>query len=130
MATKNVYRTYYLAQARGVVNQRGGAWEPIVYRQKMSGAGFGSFFSSLWRSARPILQNLGGKLLTAGKQYAQTTGKEIGQHLLRSGTQLASDVISGDTEGIKERLRQTGQEVGQLALKGLQNQFGSGAITR
>lgn len=57
------------------------------------GRGFGSIFSSIFRSAVPALKTLGSKIL--GSSITKNVGKTLAQSALQGGLSLASDALDG-----------------------------------
>lgn len=72
--------------------QRGGQYR--VFRGSYQhGDGIGSFFSGLWRTIRPLIVPM-----------AKKAAKAVGKQAVASGTQFATDVISG--ENVKQAAKQ------------------------
>ena len=92
--------------------QWGGAFDPdyTVYRNSpyQRGAGLGSLFRSLWRLVLPI---------------AKSVGKSVGKQALKTGVQVADDVLAGQNleqavkrrgaAGAKKMLKQATKAVGK-----------------
>ena len=86
-------------------SQVGGAIVGFRGQRYQRGAGLGSIFSGLFRSLFPILK---------------TVGKTVGKQALRTGAQVASDVLAG--EEIKQALENRGKEAGKnLLQKGIRH---------
>lgn len=85
------YKHYYSNQAGGGLS---------VFRGKtiQNGSGIGSVFSKVFKGISPVL-----------KQLAKTSGKQ----LLKSGTKIASDVISGKSfsQSAKKNLSEGGKDL-------------------
>ena len=90
------YHEYYL-------NQAGRGYPVYVGTRYQRGHGLGSIFGSLFKSAVPLL-----------KRGAKTLGREA----LKTGLNLASDVMEGQnvTQAAKSRLKSTGQNLLQKAM--------------
>ena len=93
------YHEYYL-------NQAGRGYPVYVGTRYQRGHGLGSIFGSLFKSAVPLL-----------KRGAKTLGREA----LKTGLNLASDVMEGQnvTQAAKSRLKSTGQSLLQKAIIGM-----------
>jgi hypothetical protein len=90
------YHEYYL-------NQAGRGYPVYVGTRYQRGHGLGSIFGSLFKSAVPLL-----------KRGAKTLGREA----LKTGLNLASDVMEGQnvTQAAKSRLKSTEQNLLQKAM--------------
>lgn len=95
------------------VNQAGNG---LAYYQGQSfqkGYGIGGWFKRLFRSALPFLVS-----------GAKTVGKEV----LRTGTQIASDVLEGRQfqESAEERTKEAGKKLAKKAIKKADDMLGQG----
>ena len=90
------YHDYYL-------NQAGRGYPVYAGTRYQRGHGLGSICGSLFKSAVPLL-----------KRGAKTLGREA----LKTGLNLASDVMEGQnvTQAAKSRLKSTGQKLLQKAM--------------
>ena len=95
--SQKAWEAFLHAEAGGQV---GGAIVGFRGQRFQRGAGLGSVFSGLFRSLFPILK---------------TVGKTVGKQALRTGAQVASDVLAG--EHIKDSLENRGKEAGRVLLK-------------
>jgi len=81
------------------------------------GYGLGGFFRNLFRSAMP--------LFTKGL-------KTVGKEALRTGTLIASNVLSGENfkSAAKQRTKEAGKVLAQKAIRKAQSMVGSGKYKR
>lgn len=94
--------------------------EGIPFYQGVSlqkGYGIGGFFAKLFRSALPFL-----------KSGAKTVGKEV----LRTGSLIASDVLSGEklSSSTKARAKEAGKTLARKAIKRTDEMIGHGRFKR
>ena len=104
------FEDYYVSQAgKGLPFYQG------ISLQK--GYGIGGFFAKLFRSALPFL-----------KSGAKTVGKEV----LRTGSLIANDVLSGETlsSSAKSRSKEAGKTLARKALKRADEMIGHGRFKR
>jgi len=99
MYSDHLYDDYYIQQAGNGLSVYGG----VPHQQ---GHGLGSILAGLFRGAIPMLKNV---------------GKAAGKQLIKSGLNVATDVLSG--ENVRQSLKKGAKE-GALSL--LQSQRGSG----
>lgn len=81
------------------------------------GYGLGGIFRRLFRAALPFLV-----------KGTKTVGKEV----LRTGSRIASDVLSGQEfkEAMKTRTKESGKNLAQKAIDKVQNMVGKGKYKR
>jgi hypothetical protein len=106
--------SYYSSQA-GLGSGVGGSITPFSGPRFQRGYGWGSFFSSLFRSATPVLRR---GLLTAGRE------------LLKTGAVVADDVINGRSikDSAHERFSHIVQDLAGRAVLSLRKQLGGTLI--
>jgi hypothetical protein len=97
------YEHYYLQQAGNGLP----AYAGVPFQR---GHGLGSIIGGLFRGALPILRNV---------------GKAVGKQLLRSGLDVANDVVSGNN--VKKALKRRARE-GAANLLGGQRGSGVGGV--
>lgn len=102
----NLWLYYYASQA----SQSGYGYKGTPYQR---GGGLGSFFRSLFRMAVPVLKSV---------------GKQVGQHALTAGANIASDVAHGKPlfESVKQRAKQETSHLLKEAGESLQSGEGLG----
>jgi hypothetical protein len=61
------------------------------------GRGFGSFFSSIFRTAVPALKTFGSRLLNSS--VTKNVGKTLAKSALKGGLSLAADTVAGKDIG-------------------------------
>ena len=91
MTAENIYERYYIDQAGGGMPVYSGS----PYQR---GHGLGSILGGLLRGAMPLLSSV---------------GKSIGRQMIRSGLDVASDVVSGGN--VRDSLKRRAKE-GALSL--------------
>ncbi len=106
--TRSLYEEYYVSQGGNGMNVFQGA-------RVQRGHGFGSFLSGLFRSALPIL-----------KSGAKVLGKQV----LRTGLQIANDVVEGQSFCDSSRRRIPEGIKSFVSSAGLIPQSGSGRNRR
>ena len=87
---------------------------PYVQR----GRGIGSVLSSLWSTVAPALSSLGRSIF--GSPIGQDVKKAIAQSAIKTGMNVAADVISGDKpakESFQKELGQARKRVAQAIRK-------------
>ena len=106
--TKN-FEDHYLGVGSGLAHYQG------VNFQK--GYGLGGFFRRMFRAALPFLVRGG-----------QTLGKEV----IRTGTQVVSDVLEGQNlkESAKKRSQDAGKSIARKTIDTLQGMVGKGKYKR
>ena len=90
-ASRGLYEDYYVSQS--------GSGLPVFRGSRgQAGHGLGSIFSGLFRSALPLLKNIGLKI-----------GKAFGKQALKTGAQIATDVAEGQpfVDSAKRRVNET-----------------------
>lgn len=104
------FEDYYATQTgKGLPYYRG----TVLQR----GHGIGGFFAKLFRSAMPLL-----------KSGAKSVGKEV----LRTGTMIASDMLSGENfkSSLKTRAKETGKKLARKAVQKADEMIGRGKFKR
>lgn len=94
------------------LNQLGG-FRGLAYQR---GSGLGSLFRNLFRVLLPV---------------AKSAGKAIGKQALRTGADIATDIVSGKTVDVKQHARQATAQLLDKAsakLKGRNNPIKGGQI--
>lgn len=81
------------------------------------GYGIGGFFAKLFRSALPFLRS---------------GAKAVGKEVLRTGTQIANDVLAGEElkSSVSTRAKTAGKNLARQALKKVDNMIGHGRFKR
>lgn len=89
-------------------------YQGISYQK---GYGLGGIFRRLFRSAFPFIVK---------------GTKAIGKEALRTGTRVASDVLSGQDfkESVKSRTKESGKHLAQKAINNVESMIGKGKYKR